>query len=114
MNFWDIVNKTANIIESEEKRPQFKRYGMMVYREDINDRHEIGIVQKGVLDWLTVTFPNKERDEVLKLVKDNPNLYYDDWVSYAKKHGIDKEDGYEFGWDWITSGEALTIPGRNL
>lgn len=117
MRFWDIVYKTKEILENDVKdtSPKFKRHGLVVYNENVmGPRGEIGPVMKCVSIFLSDNFKNMDHKQVMDALTTEPDKWYDAWVKHCQKHGADKPDAYEFGWDWMTSGEGLVTPSNNL
>lgn len=115
MRFWDMVEKTREIVEKAEKTDtKYKRYGMSVYQENVmGPGGDIQPTMKAVSHFLSDNFKEMGHENVLQALNTKPDEWYGKWMEYCAKMGVDKNDAVEFGWDWMTSGEGLVTPSEN-
>lgn len=114
-SFWDMVQSAQQIQEADKVSPSPKRWGMVVY----NEAHTLGPggsvepVMKGVSNFLSDNFRNMDHKDVMSALTSEPDEWFGKWVGYCVKNGMDNNDAFNFGWDWMTSGEGLVTPSNN-
>ena len=119
MNFWDIVERTKNIIGVPSG---YRAVGISRVLEEKNlDEGTADLIQHAAMAWLSDQFHDMDAAEVQDQIANRSDELYVSWVQFADKyHGIGSVAGQQTGWEMIVGGLPWTgnaplseLPGKN-